>query len=75
MANYFKHHEQWPDWSPMGRRKATVSVLHAAGITDDDSYPCLKAAKMLGLDQGDGMEALVALISGWRASVISDCKK
>jgi hypothetical protein len=74
MANYFKHHEQWPDWSATGRRKATVSVLHAAGITDDDNYPCLKAAKMLSLDQGDDMEALVALISGWRASVIADCK-
>src|SRR5437016_2178384 len=49
IANYFKHHDEWPDWTPnpTERRKQTIDVLNAVGITEMTTYPCQEAAKIL----------------------------
>ena len=69
LANYYKHHDEWESWSAVGRQQKTVSSLQIAGITELDSYPCIKAAEMLWLNT-QRLESLLSLISKWREAVI-----
>ena len=39
MANYYKHHDEWNDWSKPGRHQKTISILHAVGINQFDGVP------------------------------------
>jgi hypothetical protein len=71
-ANYFKHHDEWADWSEMGRHQKTVALLQTVGITETDSFPCRKAANILwSNDEGSNLEPLLRMISDWRGSVIA----
>ena len=75
IANYFKHHDEWNSWSATGRHQKTVSILRAAGIEENDDFPCRKAADMLwSNNDGSDLEPLLLLISSWRAAVIAACK-
>jgi hypothetical protein len=75
VANYFKHHDEWDSWSAEGRHQKTVSVLHAAGINEDDDFPCHKAADILWSNHdGSDLEPLLLLISSWRKAVIAAYK-
>jgi hypothetical protein len=73
IANYFKHHDEWNSWSATGRHQKTVSILRAAGIEENDDFPCRKAADILwSNNDGSDLEPLLSLISSWRKSVIAD---
>jgi len=73
IANYFKHHDEWNSWSAIGRHKKTVSILRAAGIEENDDFPCRKAVEILwsNNDYSD-LKPLLSLISSWRKAVIAD---
>jgi hypothetical protein len=46
-ANYYKHHDEWDDWSPTGHRRLTVSTLEALGISAATEFPCVVLARAL----------------------------
>ncbi len=75
IANYFKHHDEWNSWSAKGRHQKTVSILRAAGIEENDEFPCRKAADILwSNNDGSDLKPLLSLISSWREAVIAACK-
>lgn len=75
IANYFKHHDEWNSWSGPGCHEKTVFILRAAGIEENDDFPCRKAADILwSNNDGSDLEPLLSLISSWREAVIADCK-
>ena len=47
IANYFKHHEEWKDWKPIGHKKWTIPPLLEIGIDQQSSFPCYLAASKL----------------------------
>ena len=75
IANYFKHHDEWGDSSATGRNQKTVSILLAAGIQENDEFPCRKTADLLwSNNDGSDLEPLLSLISNWREAVIAAYK-
>jgi hypothetical protein len=75
IANYFKHHDEWSSWSAPGLHQKTVSILHAAGIEENNDFPCRKTADILwSNNDGSDLEPLLLLISSWRKAVIAACK-
>ena len=71
IANYFKHHDEWANWSVPGRHRRTVAVLVSVGIQEDEAFPCAKAAEILSINSADaGLEPLLTLITQWRQIVI-----
>jgi hypothetical protein len=76
IANYFKHHDEWTSTSATNRNQKTVFVLRAAGIQEDDTSPCRKAADILwSNNDGSDLKPLLLLISNWRKAVIEACKR
>jgi len=72
IANYFKHHDEWSSWSTTGRNQKTVSVLRAAGIQENDEFPCRKVADLLwSNNDGSDLQPLLSLITSWREAVIT----
>ncbi len=47
IANYYKHHEEWSNWSLEGQKKRTIIALNSFGITENTDYPCHKAAQLI----------------------------
>jgi hypothetical protein len=74
MANYFKHQDEWPDWSASGHHQRTVSVLQNAGINQKDEYICVKAMEILLQIKEYDLTPLLQLLSTWRKSVIESIK-
>jgi hypothetical protein len=72
-ANYFKHHDEGPNWSVRGRSQKTLSILRAAGI--DEFCPCLKAANLLCPGDVPNLGQLLSIIKNWRKAVVAACKK
>ncbi|MCJ7706832.1 MAG: hypothetical protein MUO38_04350 [Anaerolineales bacterium] len=71
MANYFKHHDEWPAWNHKGPHHKTVAVLQAVGIDQLEVTPCIRAVEMLfPSSESDELNKLYALITGWRDRVI-----
>jgi len=70
IANYFKHHDEWANWSPTERNRKTISVLIAAGIKETDEYPCDKAASLLWSNNDEDLEPLLDLLTKWREATI-----
>jgi hypothetical protein len=74
-ANYFKHHDEWGSSSTTARNQKTVSILRAAGIQENDEFPCRKTADLLwSNNNGSDLEPLISLISNWREAVIAAYK-
>lgn len=74
VANYYKHHEEWDDWQPIGKRKHTIPALQSAHIGENDSYPCHKAAQLLLPDTGEDLSPLATILRNWRSDTISSIK-
>lgn len=76
VANYFKHHEEWPNWNPdpANRREKgtyeTIETLKAVGITETTSYPCQEAAKVLWGFTSSDLEQLLSILKHWRRNLI-----
>jgi hypothetical protein len=74
MANYFKHHDEWANWSGTGHSQKTISILRVVGLKEDDSYPCVSAATILLSKDDWDLAPLLQMLSSWRAVVIGACK-
>jgi hypothetical protein len=68
-ANYWKHHEAWPDWEPVGPRKHTIRTLAALGVSRETEFPCLMLLKRLSGDCSNALSTLLDAASGWREAV------
>lgn len=78
-GNYFKHHDEWPDWSPEGSRAYTITVLAKLEITQATCEPCFELAMRLqgGLEirrQGRSLPLtkLLPPIVRWRDAWLSE---
>ena len=69
IANYFKHHDEWTSWSTMGRNQKTVSILRAAGLQENDEFPCRKAADILWSNSGS------VLVLSWSFQTVGRSKR
>jgi hypothetical protein len=71
-ANYFKHHDEWPDWQVTSRNRDTISTLNRCGITKDTEFPCYSAATLLWPEEELGnFELLLDILVSWRNNVIT----
>ena len=69
-ANYFKHHDEWKNWSPTERNRKTISILTATGIKEIDEYPCDKAASLIWSNSDEDLQPLLELLTKWREAAI-----
>jgi hypothetical protein len=68
-ANYFKHHDQWPQW-PTGKLAYDTNALGSVGITEKTEFPCIDAVNLLC---GTSWELIVLhqILKEWRAHLFS----
>ena len=66
IANYFKHHDQWPN----PRSKKDRKVLCHVGITETTEFPCVEATRLLCGESWD-MMVLYHIVKEWRAHIFS----
>ena len=69
-ANFYKHHDQWPDWRPTGSRKDTVNTLARLGIVESTEFPCVEVQRALQTDSTP-LVGLLDLVSDWRENWLS----
>jgi hypothetical protein len=69
-ANYYKHHDQWPDWKPIGQRRETITTLARLGISKDTEFPCVKVHRAVTAHSGRLVQ-LLGLVTAWREMWIS----
>ena len=71
VANYFKHHDEWPPW-PISKDPGfyDIEILGDVGITQRTEHPCVEATNLLC---GSSWEMIVLhqIVKEWRAHVIN----
>jgi hypothetical protein len=66
VANYFKHHYEWPDnWEGAGRAQPTVDIVRKLGLEPDEEGNLPHAARELGMT-GSDLSPISTLIQEWR---------
>jgi hypothetical protein len=74
MANFYKHREEWTDWSIPGKNQKTIFVLNSVGIEQTDVIPFDKAVGLLWPEKKEIDHKLLAtLLSEWRKQIIKEC--
>jgi len=69
-GNYYKHHDQWPDWQPNGARAETIISLGKLGISEATEFPCVEVKKALNAETLP-LADLLAVVSDWREAWLS----
>jgi hypothetical protein len=72
VANYFKHHDEWPRW-PTNKGDSgfpDAEILARVGITQETTHPCIAATNLL-CGTGWKMIVLHQIVREWRAHLIS----
>jgi hypothetical protein len=71
MANYYKHRDEWTDWTAPAARR-TTELLQTAGFTKSDHHLCTTVATLLfGNVEVKSLVSLVDMLSSWRVTVIA----
>ena len=71
MANYYKHRDEWVDWTDPAARH-TTDLLRTAGFTEGDKHLCTTVATLLfGNVVVKSLVPLVDMLSSWRVAVIA----
>jgi len=71
MANYYKHRDEWVDWTDPSARR-TTELLRAAGFTHGNRHLCTTVATLLfGNVEIESLVPLVDMLSSWRVAVIA----
>ena len=75
IANYYKHHEEWPNWNLEGQKKRTIIALNNCGITENTDYPCHTAAQLIWPSEVlcELNEMLFVLVA-WRKNLLQHVK-
>ena len=73
-ANYYKHHDEWPNWNSEGHRKETIDVLAKVGISESTNFRCVDVLRSI---QGDNVRLtdLLVTLSAWRKSWIAELRR
>jgi len=73
LANYWKHHDEWPDWTPKQNepRYGTVKVLANVGITADTDFPCIHGLQKIRPPVDPLFDELEQLLFDWRRAAVS----
>jgi hypothetical protein len=73
-ANYYKHHDEWPNWNSEGRRKETIDVLAKVRISESTNFRCVEVLRSI---QGDNvrMTDVLHTLSAWRESWIAELRR
>jgi hypothetical protein len=72
VANYFKHHDEWPRWPTNKGHPGfpDAEILARVGITQETTHPCIAATNLLcGTDWK--MIVLHRIVREWRAHLIN----
>lgn len=64
-GNYYKHHDEWPDWQPTGSRRETVLALSRLGISPASWHPCTTVLVRLQ-DPDARLRECLAVLRRWR---------
>jgi hypothetical protein len=73
VGNYYKHHEEWPDWAPSRARKSTVLTLDKLEVSAVTEFRCMETVKALH----GGWVPLTQLLRGaseWREAWFSELR-
>jgi hypothetical protein len=71
MANYYKHRDEWADWTDPAARR-TTELLRTAGFTQGNQHLCTTLATLLfGNVKVESLVPLVDMLSSWRVAVIA----
>lgn len=66
VANYFKHHYEWPDdWRGSHRAQATIDVVRKLGLEPNDEYNLPRAVRALGMTETN-LRPMSIAIQEWR---------
>jgi hypothetical protein len=65
-ANYFKHHDEWHDWTRDARKETRVA-FEKLGISNKTEFPCYEVLRRLN---GDDLQlaSLLVVAEAWRES-------
>jgi hypothetical protein len=80
-ANYFKHHEGWPQkWDDAIRDKKykaeyTIPVIRAVGVSEDSSDNCHKGLIALGIDPVFKVFKLAEILREWHTKLANAYKE
>ncbi len=69
VANYYKHHDEWPDWQPKGPRAPTIDTLKNLGVDESTEFPCIEIIKLL-LSPHWHLLPLMEAVSAWREELL-----
>ncbi len=72
VANYFKHHDEWPRWPTAKKDQGfqDAETMRHVGISETADHPCIEATNLLC---GTSWELIVLhqIVQEWRAHVIT----
>jgi hypothetical protein len=73
IANYFKHHDEWPQWPTSKKDQGfhDTQTLARVGITQETEHPCVEATNLL-CGTGWKMIVLHQIVREWRAHLINE---
>jgi hypothetical protein len=75
VANYFKHHYEWPDdWTGSSRGQATIDVVRKLGLEPGEEDNLSHAAQELGMT-GSDLSPLSTLVQEWRERLAAYLRK
>jgi hypothetical protein len=72
-ANYYKHHDEWPNWKPEGQRRPTIVTLGKLGISETTEFPCVDSMKLLHGDWAP-LVSILDVASAWREAWLSELR-
>lgn len=70
ISNYYKHHDEWPNWDPVGNRKYTIPVLEKLGFNEKDVNIIFEAAKLFAFSDYDIFSGIRKSICDWRREMV-----
>ncbi len=66
VANYFKHHYEWPDeWTGSSRAHATIDIVRKLGFEPNHEGNLSHAVRELGMTESD-LSPMSTMIQEWR---------
>jgi hypothetical protein len=70
-GNYYKHHDEWPDWTPVAARRNTILTLGSLGISSATEFRCVETMKALH-GSWVPLPRLLQSASEWRDAWVSE---
>lgn len=78
LANYFKHHEEWPsnDWTKLDKQsRQTADVIQQAGLTPNSTGNLRAAAAHLGNADFIRLEVFGDIVDAWAKKVLASAEQ